>query len=79
MKRDLRSLLGAMLMKPTLKRLKKKMDYEEFGAAPLLGVKGVCMIAHGSSKARAIKNAVLAAKDIVDQELVQNIESSLQG
>ncbi len=78
-KTDFRSCLGAMLMKPALKRLKKKMDYEEFGAAPLLGVKGVCMIAHGSSKARAIKNAVLAAKDIVDQELVQSIESSLQG
>ena len=74
---NVRSSLGAWLLKPGLKRLKKKMDYEEFGGAPLLGVKGVCMIAHGRSKARAIKNAIIAAKDIVDQQLVKTIEDSL--
>jgi glycerol-3-phosphate acyltransferase PlsX len=53
----------AMLMlEPTFKKLFEKMDYHEYGGAPLLGVNGVCMIAHGSSEARTIRSAIRNAK-----------------
>ncbi|SHJ60371.1 phosphate:acyl-[acyl carrier protein] acyltransferase [Anaerobranca californiensis DSM 14826] len=51
--------IGAMLLKPAFKDFKKKMDYSEHGGAPLLGVKGACIKSHGSSDAKAIKNAIL--------------------
>ncbi len=49
---------GAFLLKPVLTEIKKRMDYSEYGGAPLLGVKGACLIGHGSSSARAFKNAI---------------------
>ena len=52
----------AIKFKPVMKRIYKKYDYNEYGGAPLLGVNGTAIICHGSSKARTIKNAVLAAK-----------------
>jgi glycerol-3-phosphate acyltransferase PlsX len=52
----------AMKFKPVMKRIYKKYDYNEYGGAPLLGINGTAIICHGSSKARTIKNAVLAAK-----------------
>jgi len=52
----------AMKFKPVMKRIYKKYDYNEYGGAPLLGINGTGLICHGSSKARTIKNAVLAAK-----------------
>lgn len=54
--------LGAMLMKPALRRLKRRTDYAETGGAPLLGVAGVAMICHGGSGPKAIKNAILQAE-----------------
>lgn len=50
---------GALILKPALKGFKKQMDYSEHGGAPLLGVKGACIKAHGSSDAKAIRNAIL--------------------
>ncbi|MHC4741757.1 MAG: phosphate acyltransferase PlsX [Planctomycetota bacterium] len=52
----------AMKFKPIMKRIYKKYDYNEYGGAPLLGIDGTGFICHGSSKARTIKNAILAAK-----------------
>lgn len=52
----------AMKFKPVMTRIYKKYDYHEYGGAPLLGVNGTAIISHGSSKARTIKNAVLASK-----------------
>jgi len=52
----------AMKFKPIMKRIYKKYDYNEYGGAPLLGINGTGLICHGSSKARTIKNAILAAK-----------------
>ncbi|HNK57577.1 MAG TPA: phosphate acyltransferase PlsX, partial [Leptospiraceae bacterium] len=49
---------GALLLKPTLKAMKKRMDYAEYGGAILLGVNGTCIIGHGSSSALAVKNAI---------------------
>lgn len=58
-----RSKLGAGLLKPALRELKKKLDYEEYGGAPLLGVKGISIVCHGSSRARAIQVAIEKAAE----------------
>ncbi|MBS3977805.1 MAG: phosphate acyltransferase PlsX [Syntrophomonadaceae bacterium] len=58
---SMRTRLGAALMLPGFKSIKKKLEYEEYGGAPLLGVQGVSIICHGSSKAKAITNAVRLA------------------
>lgn len=55
--------------KPVVKRIWDRHDYSEYGGAPLLGVDGVCIICHGSSGARAIKNAVRVARDYVRSNL----------
>ena len=55
----------AMKLQPALQGLIKRNDYHEYGGAPLLGVNGTCLICHGSSKARTIKNAVRAAAECV--------------
>lgn len=69
-----------LIAKPLL-NLKRKIDYAEFGGAPLLGVNGICMICHGRSSAKAIKNAVRSAKALAESrlnELIrQDIEESL--
>jgi glycerol-3-phosphate acyltransferase PlsX len=60
--------------------LKRKIDYAEFGGAPLLGVNGITMICHGRSSAKAIKNAIRRAKGMAEggvRELIQrDIEES---
>ncbi len=71
--------LGAFLfLRPPYMRLKKKIDYSEYGGALLLGINGVCVIAHGRSNARAIKNAVnVAVKEIerkVNDRILQGLE-----
>lgn len=58
-----RAKLGALLAKPAFTRVKKRVDYTEYGGAPLLGVQGVCIISHGSSNAKAIANAVRIAAE----------------
>ena len=69
--------LGAILSLPALKNLKKKLDYSEYGGAPLLGVNGVAIVCHGSSKELAIKNALIRAKESVDTGLIKAISASL--
>ncbi|MGI6066191.1 MAG: phosphate acyltransferase PlsX [Bacillota bacterium] len=78
-KRNLRTKLGAALVLPGLKNLKKMMDYAEYGGAPLLGVKGVSIICHGSSGERAIKNALRVARDCVTGQFITRIEESING
>jgi len=68
--------LGYLLMKPALKAFKKKTDYDEYGGAPLLGINGTCIISHGRSTAKAIKNAIRVASDFA-QKQVYNIISSV--
>ena len=57
------SKLGYLLAKPSLKAFRKKVDYAEYGGAPLLGIQGTVMICHGSSSPRAIMNAIKMAYD----------------
>lgn len=57
------SKIGYLLAKGAFKKLKKKIDYAEYGGAPLLGIDGVCFISHGRSNPKAIKNAILRASE----------------
>ncbi len=57
---------------------KKRVDYSEIGGAPLLGVKGVCIICHGRSNANAIKNAIRIAADFASSNMNQRIEEELR-
>lgn len=78
-KKDIRGKLGAALLMPGLKNIKKMMDYAEVGGAPLLGVKGVSIICHGSSKNLAIQNAISVARDCVAGNFIEKMESSISG
>jgi glycerol-3-phosphate acyltransferase PlsX len=64
---------GAFLLKPALKRMRRRMDYAEYGGAPLLGVNGTAIIGHGRSSAKAVKNAIRAAKTSVERDLKGDI------
>jgi glycerol-3-phosphate acyltransferase PlsX len=68
-----RTKAGALLVAPAFAGFKKTMDYSEYGGAPLLGVKAPCIIAHGSSTAKAIKNAIRVAKDAVNRKVSEHI------
>ncbi len=67
---DSRSKLGALLLKPALKEVKKKLDYEEIGGAPLLGINGLSIVCHGSSKAKAIRAAILKTVEWIESGLM---------
>lgn len=69
------SKLGVVLLKPVLKKLMKKVDYKEYGGAPFLGVDGICIKAHGSSDARAFKNAIRQTKIFYDSKVLDNMKS----
>lgn len=69
--KSLKARIGAALLLPALRGLKKQVDYTEYGGAPLLGVQGISIICHGSSNARAIKNAIKVATRCVNQGLVK--------
>ena len=70
--------LGALLMKPALRGLKHRMDYAEYGGAPLLGVNGISIVCHGSSKAPAIRNAVRVTRECHEKQFVQEIKTRLE-
>ncbi len=68
-----RTKLGYLLVKPGIEEMKARMDYEEYGGAPLLGINGVVIISHGSSKARATKNAIRVAAESVSHHINDQI------
>lgn len=69
--------LGGALIKPGMKQIAKALDYAEYGGSPLLGVNGVSIVCHGSSKAKAIKNAIRVAGECVDSRYIDVIKSKL--
>lgn len=75
--RNMISKFATALLKPGLMRLKRKMDYAEYGGAPLLGLNGVCIKAHGSSDDKAVKNAVIQAGLFVKGQLIQKISKEV--
>lgn len=78
LRRDPRALLGAWLMKPSLKRVFKRFDYAEYGGAPLLGCRGGLVICHGSSSSLAITNAVKVADRGVRDRVSQRIQDEVE-
>lgn len=70
-----RGKIGSLLLKPNLRRIKQRMDHAEHGGALLLGVNGICIISHGSSQAPAVFNAIRLAKEAVDHQVLDRIQS----
>ena len=77
-KKNTMSKIGLVMLSPVLKKLRKRMDYSEYGGAPILGFQKLIVKAHGRSKAKAIKNAVLLADKSASANFVQHIESSMK-
>jgi glycerol-3-phosphate acyltransferase PlsX len=75
--RDWRGKLGALFMKNNLRALKRRLDYSEYGGAPLLGVNGLCIIGHGSSKANGLYHAIRVAKEATEGRVIQTIKDEL--
>ena len=72
------SKLGYLLARPALKAFKKKVDYAEYGGAPLLGVQGTVMICHGSSNPQAIMNAIKMAHDSETHQVISKMSERLE-
>ena len=66
------------MLKPQLDEFKKKVDYSETGGAPLLGVNGVVIIAHGSSSPKAIKNAIHRACELCEKNINEHIREDIE-
>lgn len=71
------SMLGGVLALPAFNKVKRILDYTEYGGAPLLGVNGVVIIGHGRSNAVAVKNAVRVAKRAVETEILKTIQAGV--
>ncbi|MGI6035596.1 MAG: phosphate acyltransferase PlsX [Limnochordia bacterium] len=78
MGRNLRGIAGGWLLLPHLRSIVRRLDYTEYGGAPLLGVDGTCIIAHGSSNAKAILNAIRVAAQAVETSLTEKIRLRIQ-
>ncbi|MCX5812178.1 MAG: phosphate acyltransferase PlsX [Proteobacteria bacterium] len=76
--KKVRRKIGYLFMKDVLKEIAKQLDYSETGGAPLLGVDGVCIICHGKSNGKAIKNAIALAKRFVEKNLNEFIKETMQ-
>jgi glycerol-3-phosphate acyltransferase PlsX len=72
-----RGKIGGMLIRKDVRALRDRIDWREFGGAPLLGIDGVTVIAHGRSDARAIKNAIRVTREAVDNQLVGKIRAEV--
>jgi glycerol-3-phosphate acyltransferase PlsX len=70
--------VGGLLAKPAFDRVRKQLDYEEYGGVPILGVNGVSVICHGSSHAKAIKNAIRVARQAYQEKLPTVIAERIQ-
>jgi glycerol-3-phosphate acyltransferase PlsX len=77
LKKNLVRQAGAFLVKGALKGLIQRMDYTEYGGAPLLGVNGGCIVCHGRSNAKAIKNAIRVARDFALNQMAAKIRDKI--
>jgi glycerol-3-phosphate acyltransferase PlsX len=75
--RSLPRKVGGLLAKGAFDDLKKRMDYSEYGGAPLLGVKGGCIVCHGRSNAKAIKNAIRVAREFAVNHIDEKIQAKV--
>jgi len=77
LKSTVTSQVGFLLSRRAFADFKRRLDYSEYGGAPLLGIKGACIICHGSSNANAIKNAIRVASEYVNAGINEKIEREL--
>jgi phosphate acyltransferase len=70
--------LGALLLTGAFRSIARKADYAEYGGAPLIGVRGTCIICHGRSNPKAIKNAIRVASEVVSHHVNQHIVESIK-
>lgn len=75
---SLPSKIGYMLSKSAFQKLKKKIDYAEYGGAPLLGIEGICIISHGRSNPKAIKNAILRASEFAKSRVNDRLSIEIE-
>ncbi len=75
--KNLRSKFAALLAKDSLKSMKKKVDYRQYGGAPMLGLKGNVIIGHGSSDDIAVKNAIKVAGEAIEKKIVSTIAEEI--
>jgi phosphate acyltransferase len=73
--KGIRGKLGTALLKPNLNQIKQRIDHAEHGGALLFGVDGVCIISHGSSRAPSIYNAIRLAKEAIDNQVSERIQT----
>lgn len=74
---SLLSRLGALALRPSLKQIAKSFDYAEQGATPLLGLRGLILIGHGRSNAKAVTNAIIQAKKAIDSQVAIRVAREL--
>ena len=77
LKATITSQVGALLSRKAFKAFKRKLDYSEYGGAPLLGVRGACIIGHGSSNELAIYNAIRVAMQFAQADASRHIEGAI--
>jgi glycerol-3-phosphate acyltransferase PlsX len=77
MKRSLTGKAGLLFGRQSLKSFRRKLDYAEYGGAPILGIKGVGIVCHGNSSARAIENAVKMAGNYVKSRIQERLSHKL--
>jgi len=75
---NIRAKVAYFLMKRVIRRLEKKLDYTEYGGAPLIGINGNCVISHGASNAKAIMNAIFLASNLSKSKLNEHILQELE-
>jgi phosphate acyltransferase len=78
LKSTVTSQVGALLSRKAFNDFKKRLDYSEYGGAPLLGVRGVCIVGHGSSNDKAVMNGIRVAAEFAQAEVNSSIESALR-
>jgi len=78
LKSTVTSQVGALLSRRAFNDFKKRLDYSEYGGAPLLGVRGVCIVGHGSSNERAVMNGIRVTAEFAQAEVNSSIESALR-
>jgi phosphate acyltransferase len=77
-RRGLLAPIGALLLLPTLRRIRAEVDWEEYGALPLLGVNGVCFVGHGASGPRAFRSAIRTLSRFVEQRVNEHIREEIE-
>ncbi|MFP5378268.1 MAG: phosphate--acyl-ACP acyltransferase, partial [Vicinamibacteria bacterium] len=71
------SQVGSLLSRRAFRRFRKRVDYSEFGGAPLMGVAGLCVVGHGRSSAKAIRNAVAMASRFAESRFLDRVAQEI--